>query len=86
MHQHDWVHELFNSHASFNFIRWSNAEFDSVTSLAAASDDPAQQAAWYRRAEEILNEEQAGILSLYWTTSSQLSKPYLQRTQCPCLG
>jgi ABC-type oligopeptide transport system substrate-binding subunit len=79
-HQHDWVHTVFNSQAGTNYIRWHSAEFDTITSQAAASGDPAQQATWYRRAEEILNEDQAGILSLYWSTRSQLSKPYVQRT------
>jgi ABC-type transport system substrate-binding protein len=78
--QHNWVYDTFHSQAGSNWIRWSIAEFDNVTDQAAASADLAQREVWYQRAEEILNEEQAGILSLFWAGNSQLSKPYLERT------
>ena len=78
--QHNWVYENFNSEGGSNLIRWSDAEFDDITNQAAASCDLAQREVWYQRAEEILNEEQAGILSLFWAGNSQLSKPYLERT------
>jgi ABC-type transport system substrate-binding protein len=78
--QHNWVYDQFHSTGGLNWIRWSNAEFDDVTEQAAASADLEQREVWYQRAEEIMNEEQAGILSLFWTGNSQLSKPYLERT------
>ena len=51
----------YASDNSKNFIGFRNEEYDDVVSRAAASVDPDEQLALYKRAQEILNEQAASL-------------------------
>lgn len=82
----NWVLEVFHSTLSPNRIKWSNAEFDRVTEEAAKEFDPAKRLELYKRAEQILCEEEAAMAPIYFYTIVNISKPYLQRTFAPMGG
>ena len=82
----NWVYEVFHSTDSDNRIKWHNAEFDRVVEEAAREPDPAKRLELYKRAEQILTEEEAGIAPIYFYTIVNLTKPYLQRTFAPMGG
>jgi peptide/nickel transport system substrate-binding protein/oligopeptide transport system substrate-binding protein len=56
-HPHDVLGLLLRSGSSANEGRWSNAEFDALIDAAAATSDPAEQAALYADALAIIREE-----------------------------
>jgi len=82
----NWVLEVFHSTLSSNRIKWHNAEFDRVTEEAARESDPAKRLELYKRAEQILCEEEAAMAPIYFYTIVNVSKPYLQRTFAPMGG
>jgi oligopeptide transport system substrate-binding protein len=82
----NWVLEVFHSTLSPNRIKWHNAEFDRVTEEAAREPDPAKRLELYKRAEQILCEEEAAMAPIYFYTMVNVSKPYLQRTFSPLGG
>ena len=55
----NWVYEVFHSTDSENRIKWHNAEFDRVVEEAVREFDPAKRLELYKRAEQILCEEEA---------------------------
>ena len=77
--QNNWVYECFHSQYGANNICWYNEEFDTITSEAAKETDPDTRKELYKRAEEILCEEEAGIAPIYYYTNVLMVKPYLQR-------
>jgi len=82
----NWLLEVFHSTLSANPIKWHNAEYDRVTEEAAKESDPAKRLELYKRAEQILCEEEAAIAPIYFYTTVRLTKPYLQRTIAPMGG
>jgi oligopeptide transport system substrate-binding protein len=82
----NWVYEVFHSTDSDNRIKWHNAEFDRVVEEAARESDPAKRIELYKRAEQILCEEEAGMAPIYFYTTVMVTKPYLQRTFAPMGG
>jgi len=82
----NWLLEVFHSTLSANPIKWHNAEYDRVTVEAAKESDPAKRLELYKRAEQILCEEEAAIAPIYFYTTVRLTKPYLQRTIAPMGG
>jgi oligopeptide transport system substrate-binding protein len=82
----NWVYENFHSIDSDNNPKWSNAEFDRVVEQAARESDPAKRLELYKRAEQILCEEEAAIAPIYFYTFVRMSKPYLIRTLAPMAG
>jgi oligopeptide transport system substrate-binding protein len=82
----NWVLEVFHSTLGSSRIKWHNAEYDRVTEEAARESDPAKRLELYKRAEQILCEEEAGIAPIYFYTIVNITKPYLQRTFAPMGG
>ena len=76
----NWLYEVMHSTDSANRIKWHNAEFDRVTEEAARASDPAKRLELYKRAEQILCEEEAAIAPIYFYTFVRITKPYLTRT------
>lgn len=79
----NWVYEVFHSTDGTNDIKWHNAEFDRVTEEAARESDPAKRLELYKRAEQILCEEEAAMAPIYFYTFVRMTKPYLTRTYAP---
>lgn len=63
----NFLKELMHSNSDLNFGRFSNQEFDQLVNRAATISDPAERQLLYIRAEQILTEEEAGIIPLYHT-------------------
>lgn len=70
----NWLYELFHPFNSYNVINWDNAEFAHLTDRALKSPDPEERKKLYRRAEEILCEEEAGVVPLYFEVAHCLVK------------
>ncbi len=82
----NWVYEVFHSTDSDNRIKWSNAEFDRAVEQAARESDPAKRYELYKRAEQILCEEEAAMAPIYYYMIQAMVKPRLQRTFSPLGG
>jgi oligopeptide transport system substrate-binding protein len=76
----NWVYEVFHSTDSSNDIKWHNAEFDRAVEEAARESDPAKRLELYKRAEQILCEEETAIAPIYFYSFVRMTKPYLTRT------
>lgn len=82
----NFVYEIFHSTDSDNHIKWHNVEFDSVVEEAAREFDPAKRYELYKRAEQILCEEEVAIAPIYYDAIQWMVKPRLQRTFSPLGG
>jgi oligopeptide transport system substrate-binding protein len=88
--ENNWVHEVFNADAGANRLRRGCVddvcteveltEFDELTEQAKAEQDPAVRGDLYFQAEKILSEEEAAYIPIYFYTTVQVAKPYLERT------
>jgi oligopeptide transport system substrate-binding protein len=82
----NFLNEVFHSESPNNNTRWKNEEFDSLVKGAAVEQDPAKRLEMYKRADQILCEEDVAIIPLYWYTQSLLGKPWLEYTFLPSGG
>ena len=82
----NWLLEVFHSTISPNRPKWHNEEYDKACEDAAKLSDPAERLALYKRAEEIMCEEEAAIAPIYFYTFVRMTKPYLTRTYAPLGG
>ncbi|GAG71749.1 unnamed protein product [marine sediment metagenome] len=82
----NFVYEVFHSTDSDNNLKWSNAEFDRTVEQAARETDPAKRYELYKRAEQILCEEEAAMAPIYHYAIQWMVKPGLQRTFSPLGG
>jgi ABC-type oligopeptide transport system substrate-binding subunit len=64
----------FHSTKGANWIRWSNSEFDQLTSQAAAEPDPVRRWEMYLETEKILTVDEAGIIPIYYYTTVTLAQ------------
>jgi oligopeptide transport system substrate-binding protein len=82
----NWLLEVFHPTKSLNRIRWQNAEYAELTEKAMGSTNPSERLKLYRRAEQILNEEQAAIIPLYFYTANYLVHPRVKNWFHMALG
>jgi oligopeptide transport system substrate-binding protein len=88
--QNNWVHEVFNTDEGANNFSWDvdanaplgpNGEtFNELTKAAQLETDPAARAALYKEAEKIMSELGVPYAPIYYYTTVNVTKPYLQRT------
>jgi oligopeptide transport system substrate-binding protein len=76
-------YDLFHSTDTENRIKWHNVEYDRTVEEAAKETDPAKRKELYKRAEQILCEEETAIAPIYYYTLVNITRPYLQRTFAP---
>ncbi len=90
-HANNWVHEVFNPEAGANRVRMSPddpqvgdlvKEF-AETTVKAQTAPPDEQVQLYKRAEKLLVDEIAAIAPIYYYTTVNVTKPWLQRTYDP---
>ena len=72
-HAHDFLGLLLETGSTSNTGKWSNADYDKLISQAAATADPAQQAAFYGQAQDILARE-APVIPVAYNESWALSR------------
>ncbi len=61
-------------------INWKNEEFERLVLEAAKEKDPAKRVELYAQAEDILVNQDAAIIPIYWYTNPEMTKPYVTRT------
>jgi len=74
---HYWLHELFHPNKGINWIGWNNREFAKWVDQAQQIDNQAQRQRLYRRAEQILTEEEVAIIPVFFSNSQWLVKPWV---------
>jgi oligopeptide transport system substrate-binding protein len=81
----NWTRQVFaiGGHEE-NATQWRNEEFTALCEEAALEPDPIKRQDMYAQAETILCYEDAAIIPLYWYTSLEATKPYLERTYPAC--
>jgi oligopeptide transport system substrate-binding protein len=81
--ENNWVHEVFNADEGANRLRRTPGEFDELTAAAGQSQDPAERAALYAQAEDILAAVEAAYAPIYHYTTVAVTKPWLTRDYPP---
>ncbi len=76
-HAHDFLGLLLRGDSSANIGGWANAAFDDLIDTAAATADPAEQAALYEQAQAIVRDE-APLIPLSYSDSWALSREGLR--------
>ncbi len=61
-------------------LNWNNADYEALLTQAASETDSAKRTALYAQAEEILVKTDAVMIPIYWYTSVNVTKPYIDRT------
>ena len=61
----NFLKALFYSNSEINFGRFDNREFDQLVDEAARLTDPEKRLLLYIQAEQILTEQEAGVIPLY---------------------
>lgn len=74
----NWLYERFHPKSGDNWIGWNNSEFAEVVEKAQRSVDPTERKRLYRRAEQILTEEEAAIVPMYYSNAQFLVKPWVK--------
>ncbi len=82
----NWLMEQFHPTKSGNLVRWQNTEFANLVEKAQIITDAYSRKKLYRRAEQILCEEQAAIAPLFYYTNPVMVKSWLNATIWPLLG
>ena len=67
--------ELFNPRGSNNLCKWDNAEFAELIEKAQKETVPEQRKKYYRRADQILCEEECAIIPIFFNTAHYLVNP-----------
>jgi oligopeptide transport system substrate-binding protein len=81
--ENNWVHENFHMTKSLNQPKWAGPdaeEFSKLTDQAQAESDPAKRKDLYFKAEQILCQDSAVIIPIYYYTRNTATKPYVERT------
>jgi ABC-type oligopeptide transport system substrate-binding subunit len=71
----DLLYGVFHPTQGLNRIGWNNSEFADVVEKAQRSSNQAERKQLYRRAEEILTQEEAAIVPIYFINDQFLVKP-----------
>ncbi|MFQ3567455.1 MAG: peptide ABC transporter substrate-binding protein [Aggregatilineales bacterium] len=76
----NFLYDVFRSDSEFNYTGYANPEFDALVDRARVLRDEAERLELYVQAEEILINEGAAIIPIYWYTTNQLTAPNVERT------
>ncbi len=74
----NWLNEMFHPFKSIDRIGWKNTEFAELMDKAQKISDPDERKMLYKRAEQILTEEECAIMPLYFYTAQYLVKPWVR--------
>jgi oligopeptide transport system substrate-binding protein len=76
----NFLRGVFRSDSAQNDPNFVNEQFDALVDEARLLSDTEARRELYAQAEEILVNEQVGIIPIYWYTDVVLTKPYVERT------
>jgi len=74
----NFLYDVFYSKSSQNDPGFSNAEYDELVVAARTESDQAKRLELYQQAEEILVDQEAAIIPVYWYVTSRVIKPYVE--------
>ncbi len=86
-HANNWVHEVWNPEAGANSIMLTAddpaigdlvTEYSDLT-FAAQTASPEESLALYKQAEQLLIDDMAAIIPIYFYTTVRVTKPWLER-------
>jgi oligopeptide transport system substrate-binding protein len=60
-------------------INWKSDEYETLVAEASTETDPEKRVDLYAQAEDILVNQDATIIPIYWYTNLDLTKPYITR-------
>ena len=64
----NFLSEIFHSGSEYNYVKFSNAEFDKLVDSAARSNDPAKRQELYIQAERLLCETEGALIPIFHNT------------------
>ena len=76
----NFMFDVFHSSSNNNDTGFSSEEYDALVEQAATETDTATRIDLYAQAEEILIEEAAAMLPIYFYSQNEMTKPYVERT------
>ena len=76
----NFLYDVLYSQSSQNDPGYNNPEFDALLEQARVSTDQEERLELYAQAEEILVVQDAGVAPIYWYTTNQVTRPYVERT------
>jgi oligopeptide transport system substrate-binding protein len=76
----NFLYDVFYSQSSQNDPGFSSPEYDALVEQARTETDTEVRRELYAQAEEILVVDQAAIAPIYWYTTNQILKPYVEYT------
>lgn len=76
----NFLRDVFRSDSGQNDPNFNSPEFDALVDEARLLTDIDARRELYAQAEDILVKDVVGIIPIYWYTTNQLTKPYVERT------
>ena len=76
----NYLRDVYRSDSIYNYGKWTNPDFDKLVDEARVETDVATRLELYTQAEQLLNVEDAGTMTLYYPVQAQLTRPNIQRT------
>jgi len=74
----NWLNDVFHPTTSSNYIGWKNIEFANLMDRAQKINDQNERQQLYKRAEQILCDEETAIIPLYFYTAPYLVKKWVK--------
>jgi ABC-type oligopeptide transport system substrate-binding subunit len=74
----NWLNDVFHPFNSSNYIGWANKEYAELMDRAQRINDQDERQQLYKRAEEILCQEETAIIPLYFYTAPYLVKKWVK--------
>jgi oligopeptide transport system substrate-binding protein len=76
----NYLLDVYRSDSIYNYGKWQNEEYDKLIDEARVETDTAARLDAYVQAEEIMNIEDAGTMTLYYPVVPTVTKPNITRT------
>jgi oligopeptide transport system substrate-binding protein len=76
----NFAKDVFRSDSGNNHTQWVNEQYDALVDEAALETDVQTRMDLYAEAEQLLVDEEAVIIPIYWYTGVRLTKPHVERT------
>jgi oligopeptide transport system substrate-binding protein len=76
----NYLRDVYRSDSIYNYGKYNDPEFDKLVDQARVETDPATRLKLYTQAEQLLNVDDAGNMSLFYAVRAQLTKPNVIRT------
>lgn len=77
---HNFAYDVFRSDSQFNDGGFNSPEYDALVDQAKSEPDLATRTDLYAQAEQILSVDVVGMIPIYWYSSNEMTKPYVERT------